>query len=66
MGYVLREIETGGFYGGQNKKYYDMFNFRADQQFAEVFDNEDDALKIKDNLNKRGYKFIIETVIERE
>jgi len=54
---ILYEKTKGGYYGGLNKKYCDMFDLTADEQDAKVL-NIDDAEKIKDDLNKRGYHFV--------
>ena len=55
---ILYEKTKGGYYGGLNKKYCDMFNFTADEQDAKIL-NIADAENIKDDLNKRGYNFVI-------
>ena len=50
-----------GYYGGQNKKYGDLFNLTS-KDCAKELDKED-ALKVKDGLNKVGYKFEIEEIV---
>lgn len=60
MGFILHETEIGGYYGGQNKKHGDMFNLTV-REHAKVL-NEEDALRIKNTLNKRDYNFVVEPV----
>ena len=64
MGFILEDrmpdgIRPNGWYGGQNKKYYDMFNLTAEKKCATVFENEKDAHKIADSLNKGGWNFVV-------
>ena len=52
-------IRPNGWYGGQNKKYHDMFNLTAEKKFAKVFESEKDAQKTADSLNRGGWNFIV-------
>lgn len=58
MKFVLYESNDGGWYKGQNKKYYDMFDLTASKQFAKVFETEEEFLKVSECLNKVGYNFV--------
>ena len=62
MGYILYEVNVGGFYGGSNKKYQDMFNLSLKDD-AKVFDTETEAQEVRSALKKAGYNFNIELVI---
>lgn len=64
MGYILEDrmpdnIRANGWYKGQNKKYYDMFDLTAEKKFAKIFDKEEEAQKKADSLNKRGWNFVV-------
>lgn len=64
MGYILEDrmsdnIRPNGWYGGQNKKYQDMFNLTSERKFAEVFGDEEIAQKKADSLNKGGWNFVV-------
>lgn len=56
-GFILHEKGLG-YYGGQHKKYYDMFNLTG-KEGAEVL-SEEDAMRIKDKFKKAGYRFEVE------
>lgn len=64
MGFILEDrmpdgIRPNGWYGGQNKKYYDMFNLTAEKKCAKVFESKKDAQKIANSLNKGGWNFVV-------
>jgi len=60
MSYVLYETEDGAYYGGINPKYTDIFNYTVKECAKELIEN--DALRIRDILNKAGYSFVLKEV----
>ncbi len=60
MGYILYEIDVGGYYGGNNKKYKDMFDMSPTKYNAEIFDTEAEAQEVRSALKKGGYNFVVE------
>ena len=65
MKYVLAEIKDGkihGMYGGINPKYVDIFNYICSADIhgcSYQFDDLEKAIRIRNQLNKRGYSFEI-------
>lgn len=64
MGYILENrmpdnMRPDGWYGGQNKKYYNMFNLTSDKKYAKIFDEEKIAQKKADYLNRGGWNFVV-------
>ena len=53
---------SNGYFAGANKKYSDMFNLVPFKEYAYKFDNETDAIIMRQRLNKNGYNFIVEKV----
>lgn len=63
MGFILEDRTPDGranaWYGGQNKKYYDLFNLVPEKRFAHVFESKKEAEKIANSLNKGGWNFVV-------
>lgn len=55
------KLVSTGFYGGPNKKYYDLINITIDE-YAKKFQSYEEAAEVAARLNKVGYNFVVRKV----
>ena len=61
MNFVLYDSKEGCYYGGEHKKYQDMINITT-RDCAKIYPMNE-AVKIKEILNKNGWSFILQESI---
>ena len=55
----LSDNRADGWYGGQNKKYADIFDYMPKKEYAMRFKSHTEATLKAQSLNKAGYNFIV-------
>lgn len=63
--YVLK-FDSGGYYAGRNKKYYDMFDVSFRGAIGAQKMDEETAINLRDFYTKQGYNVEIEIYDARE